>query len=263
MKNLLIYISPTSSFDNPRSDLASNDAGPLVKVQIENSLAFGWKKKDILIVTNFPFRYGEFTTHVIKDAEFFEKKPQVSKINAILKLFESGMIKKNELYWFHDLDAFQLEPITEAEINIADNEIALTDFGGEKYFRGEDRWSGGVIFFKSGSKDIFDRIKALSYEKKIDEEEAIGLLVIKDPKIRKRVKKINNTYNFIGYKLASVYKKSTKPLRVVHFHPLVGKKRLGGIGEKNALRFFKGENPLKTPLVTDRLVKILKYHRIG
>ena len=87
----------------------------------------------------------------LKDVEFFERKPQASKINAIIKLFENGIIKKGELYWFHDLDAFQLQPITEDEIGISDNEIALTDFGGGKYFGGEDRWSGGVIFFKSGA----------------------------------------------------------------------------------------------------------------
>ena len=103
----------------------------------------------------------------------------------------------------------------------------------------------------------------MAYKKRIDEEEALGLLIIRDPKIRKRATKINNSYHFIGYKLASVYEKSIKPLKVVHFHPLVGKKRLGGIGEESALRFFKGENPLNTPLITDRLVKILKYHRIG
>lgn len=263
MKNLLIYISPTGSFDNPRPDLASNDAGSLAKVQIENSLALGWRREDILLVTNFEFQYGETKAIVLLDVDFFERKPQVSKINAIIKLFEHRMIKKNETYWFHDLDAFQLEPITEDEIGILNNEIALTDFGGGKYFGGQDRWSTGVIFFRSGSKDIFDRIKALAYEKRIDEEEALGLLVINDSKIRKRVKKINNTFNFIGYKLRFVYEKSIKPLKVVHFHPLVGKKRLGESGEKNALKFFKGENQLNTPLITDRVVKILKYHRIG
>lgn len=262
MKNLLIYISPTGSFDNPRRDLASNDAGQLAKVQIENSLALGWKKEDILLIANFDFQYGNFKTRVLKDVDFFDRKPQVSKINAIIKLFEHKMIMKNEMYWFHDLDAFQLQPITEDEIGISDNEIALTDFGGGKYFRGEDRWSTGVIFFRSGSKDIFDLIKTLAYDKRIDEEEALGLLVINDPKIRKRVKKVNNTYNFIGYKLRSVYAKSIKPLKVAHFHPLVGKKRLGGSGKENALRFFKGENPINTPLITERLIKIFKFHRI-
>lgn len=258
MKNLMVYISPTGSFDNPRPDLASNDAGPLVKVQIENSLALGWKKQDLLLFTNFDFQYGEIKANVLKDVEFFERRPQASKINAIVKLFEHGIIKKNETYWFHDLDAYQLEPITENEIDLPNNSIALTDYGGIK-FRGTDRWSTGSIFFKSGAKDIFERIKEVFYEKGIDEGEALCLLTINDANIRRRVKKINNTYNFMGYYFRSCYKKSSKPLKVAHFHPLAGRRRAR---IENCLKFFKGENPIHTPLIPERLVKIFKFHRI-
>lgn len=259
MKNLLIYISPTGSFDNPRSDLASNDAGPLVKVQIENSLALGWRKQDIMLATNFDYQYGDVSATVLRDVDFFDRKPQVSKISAIVKLLEQGLINNKETYWFHDLDAFQLQPISEDEIGISETEIAVTEYGGLS-FAGENRISTGVIFFKSGSKDIFDRIKKLAYAKRIDEEEALGLLIIEDENFRKRVKKLNYSYNFIGYNLRTYYKKAIKPLKVVHFHPLVGKRKLH---TDNSLKFFRGENPINTPLITDRVVKILKYHRLG
>lgn len=263
MKNLLIYISPTGSFDNPRSDLASNDAGPLAKVQIENSLALGWRAKDILLVTNFDFSYGQIKSIVLKDVEFFDRKPQASKINAIIKMFEAGLIRRKETYWFHDFDAFQLEPITESEIDLAENQIALTDYGGDKYFFGQTRWSTGTIFFKSDTLDIFKGIQKIFTEKRIDEEEALHLLLSENQELSPRVKKIDNTYNFIGYNLKTAYQNTSQPLKVVHFHPLTGKRRLGGVGTKSALRFFKGENPLNTPLVNDRVVKLLKYHRIG
>ncbi len=255
----MIYISPTGSFDNERPDLTSNDAGQLIKVQIENSPALGWEKQDLMLYTNFDFQYGEFKAKVLKDVEFFERKPQVSKINAIVKLFENGIIKDNELYWFHDLDAFQLEPFTKTEVDLSDADMALTDFGGGKYFGGEHRWHTASIFFNSNAKDIFKSIKKLCYDKKIDEEEAFGLLVINDPKIRKRVKKINNTYNFIGFNLKSVYKKTIKPLKVVHFHPY-GKIRQ--LKVERPLDFFLGENELHIPLITERLIKIFKFHRI-
>lgn len=255
----MIYISPTGSFDNERKDLASNDAGPLAKVQIENSLALGWKKEDLMIVTNFKFKYGEIEAIVLKDVPFFERKPQVTKINAIIKLFDLGMIEDDQMYWFHDFDAFQLEPITEREISISKNEIALTEYGGLR-FAGKDRLSTGIIFFKSGSKDIFEQMKEMAYKKKIDEEEALCLLIIDNKNIKQRVKKINYSYNFIGYSLKTYYKKATKPLKVVHFHPLVGKRKLK---TDNSLKFFQGENPIKTPLITERVVKILKYHRLG
>jgi len=97
MKNLLIYISPTHSFDNPRADLASNDVPSLVKVQIENSLELGWKKEDILLVTNFAYKYGDIEALVLDDVDFFDRKPQASKINAIIKMFEHDLIEADEL----------------------------------------------------------------------------------------------------------------------------------------------------------------------
>ena len=103
----MIYISPTKSFDNPRPDLI-NDAGVSAKVQIENSLELGWKKEDIWLFTNFEFEYHGIRSRVLEDVAFFERKPQASKINALIKLFENRTIKSDELYWFHDLDAFQI-----------------------------------------------------------------------------------------------------------------------------------------------------------
>lgn len=256
----MIYISPTGSFDNPRPDLASNDGNPLAKVQIENSIELGWKKEDILLVTNFEYQYGDVKSLVLKNVPFFDRKPQGSKINAIIEMFEKDLVLPGETYWFHDLDAFQLEEINPSEIDISDNEIALTDYAGGKKFSGTDRWSTGVIFFKSGSKDIFDRIKEVMYAKGIDEEEALGIVTINNPEIAKRVKKINSTYNYIGYNFPASYNQSIKPIKVIHFHPLTGKKRLG---TEFALDFFKGINKINTPIVTSRLLKIFHYHRIG
>src|SRR5690349_4279720 len=107
MKNILIFISPTKSFDNPRHDLI-DDADVSVKVNIENSLDLGWAKEDIWLFTNFEFEYKGIKAKVLDSVDFFNRKPQASKINAIIKMFEDGMIKKDEIYWFHDLDAFQV-----------------------------------------------------------------------------------------------------------------------------------------------------------
>ena len=255
----MIFISPTGSFNNPRAGLTSNDAGQLVKVQIENSLTLSWKKEDILLFTNFDFQYGELRSRVLSDVDFFNYKPQVSKINAIIKLFELGIIKKGETYWFHDLDAFQLELLDPQKIKLKNNEIALTDFGGAKRFGGEGRWNTGSIFFKLGSFDIFKQMKKVCYEKKCDEEEALGLLVIGDDGIRKRVRKLNITYNFNGFRLKSTYRAADKPIKIVHFHPY-GKIRQ--LKVERPLDFFLGQNELHIQLISERLIKILKYHRI-
>lgn len=250
----MIYISPTDSFDNPFVIPECNDADSLVKVQIDNSLALGWKAEDIMLITNFEYQYGPIKAIVFKDVEFFESKPQGSKYNALIKLFENRMIKDGEMYWFHDIDAYQLAPIAETEIDISPTEIALTDYGRI------ERWSTGSIFFKSGSKDIFCRIKENVYKKNIDEERVLSLLTANDEAIRKRVKKINKTYNFTAYNLRSCYKMATKPIRVAHFHPYGPIRQ---IGVKKPLDFFKGENKIETPFITESLIKIFLSHGIS
>ena len=76
MKNLMIYISPTGSFSNPRADLVADDAALCAKVAIENSLQLGWKAEDILLFTNFEYQYGDIKAQVLPDVEFFNRKPQ-------------------------------------------------------------------------------------------------------------------------------------------------------------------------------------------
>lgn len=252
MKNLLIFISPTGSFDNRRSDI-TNDAGSLVKIQIENSLNLGWRQEDILLVTNFDFQYGVVKAVVLKEAEFFDRKPQASKINAIIKLFENGMINKKDLYWFHDLDAFQLHPLIESELELTDFDMGLTDYGRWS------RWNTGTVFFKENARDIFLNIQEIMYRDKINEEMALGELTRDDESIKNRVKRINKSYNFTPYNFQSCYKLAIKPIRVVHFHPYG---TLRGIDAERLLDFYMGENSLGIRLLTDNLIKTFKYHKI-
>lgn len=252
MKNILIFISPTKSFDNPIVGL-TNDAGLSVKVQIENSLRMGWQKKDFMLFTNFDYEYGDIKATVLDDVAFFERKPQASKINAIIKLFENGIIKSGEIYWFHDMDAFQLCSKPELEIDLGTCDMALTDYGRN------DRWSTGVIYFKKSAKDIFYNIRDLMYKKNIDEERALTILTRTDEKIDKRIKKLNKSYNFTPRNLRTMYALAEKPLRVAHFHPT------GVVWRGSTLRsfdFYKGENSLHIPLITERLIKIFHYHKI-
>ncbi len=252
MKNILIFISPTKSFDNPRHDLI-NDASLSVKVQIENSLELGWAKEDILLFTNFNYEYAGIKATVLEDVSFFERKPQASKINAIIKLFEDGTIKNNEIYWFHDLDAFQVCSIKELEIDLGTYDLALSDYGVAA------RWSTGVIYFKQSAKDVFYKIKDVMYEKNIDEERALTHLTRTDEEINKRVKKIDKSFNFTPRCLKSMYATILKPIRVLHFHPL-GEVWRGDA--RKSFNFFKGDNPLQIQLIPDMLLKIFRYHRI-
>jgi hypothetical protein len=252
MRNILIYISPSQSFDNPRHDLI-NDACVSVKVQIDNSLELGWAKEDIWLLTNFAFHYGGIEATVLDDVAFFERKPQASKINALIRLFGNRTIIKDEIYWFHDLDAFQICSISDLEIDMGTADIALSDYGVNS------RWSTGVIYFKESAKDIFYKIRDVVYEKNIDEERALVWLTKNNTDINQRVKKINKTYNFVPRHLSKMYALSEKPLKVLHFHPL------GEVSPQEKYRSFdvlRGENSLNIPFIPDRLLKIFASHQV-
>lgn len=248
MKNLMIYISPTGSFNNP-SNAATNDGRVLIKVQIENSLALGWRLEDILLVTNFDFQYGPVKAIAFKDIEYFEPYPKASKINAIVKLFEMNLINDNELYWFHDLDAFQLIPITESELKLGNADMGLATY--DMYnlspsLLKSKKWNTGSIFFKQDAKDIFYHIRKIMYDHENKEERALTELTNKYNFIRKRIKKLNPTYNYaVSLDYRRMVHKLNIPVRVVHYHP-------HGILPKWE------QNP---PLIPNRLVKI--FSKLG
>jgi hypothetical protein len=236
----------------------------VIKIQIDNSLDLGWKREDILLVTNFPYEYNGVKAIIIGDNNLCKFTRQASKINAILTLFESGLIK-DELYFFHDLDVFQMEPI---ELEIPKDSIATTDYGGS------DLWNTGVIFFRQNTWDIFKKIREVVYKYKTDEERAlmaltghdvgmtsahsVGKLIPADKEnFNERVIKLNPTYNFIPRYLEESYKLAEKPIKCVHFH-LIKKKKWEKESQYDIV--VKGQNSLGIPLVNERLKLILNKH---
>lgn len=270
MKNLLIYINPRKDFDE--------ETKILVKVQIDNSLSLGWKKEDILLVTNFPYEYSGIKATEVSGENYAPFFPPASKISTIIDLFKKGLIKKGELYWFHDFDVFQNFWITEEELELDNFDMGLCDKGRMP------RWATGSIFFKDGARDIFQAIKEVAYKYQINEEPAFNaitsnnLLWASEPhpeevvgsrfvpanilgmeNINQRVKKINIRYNFAGWNIRYCYKMAGEPFKVVHFHPFDAL-LYGGMP---VLDFFLySKNKMGLQLVPDRLIKIFHQHGI-
>lgn len=253
MKNLLIYISPSHKFSN--SDW-QDEPDTLVKIQIDNSLALGWKLEDIMLVTNFEYEYNGVKAIVIGDENYCEHSSGTpSKILAILTLFDMGLIG-DDLYFFHDFDAFQLVPFTKEELEIPAGNIGITNYG---YTRGTEtilpRWSTGVIFFDKGCKDIFQWIKDSVYKYMSNEE--VALLVMtrhNDHDLLNRIKKLNITWNLATRRrnIELTLNSADKPLKVIHFHPSdIRKTSLGGTNMEVCL-----------PLLPEELIEIFNYHGI-
>lgn len=213
MKNLLLYVNPSKKFDDETEKLA--------KVQIHNSLDLGWKREDILLVTNFPYEFMGVKAYQVPDSCFNTIHKQATKVDTMVYLFEKGFIQ-DHLYWLHDFDAFQREWITEEELGLDGYDIGLTDYGREP------KWNGGSTFLRQTTKDLYQEMKDGMYrenkgrtEKKPLNEEDILMLMFKKNfnNIQERANRLNISYNFGIKRMELCYNKALHPIRVLHFHP--------------------------------------------
>lgn len=204
MKNLMIYINPLKQF--------TEEYAGLVKVQIDDSIRT-WNKKDIILVTNFPYSYNGISSVVVPDDLFCEHRKRASKINVICYMIDNNMI--DGLCWFHDFDAYQLRELPEDIIG--DKDAAFTDYGFN------NNWNTGSFFFTSKARDVFELVRQTMNRRRVNEEQALGILTSKNTNdINQRYIRLNNTYN-LGQKWSSelAYEKADKPIKVLHFHPQV------------------------------------------
>ncbi len=245
MKNILMYVNPKRCFDE--------EAEKLIKIQIDNSLDLGWARKDIWLATNFWFEYNGIVSLVVEDDLYCSYSPISTKIPVVLKLFDYGMIDEDELYWMHDLDAFQLDrfPCHEVELNTED--MALCDYGRMP------KWAGGSVFFKKSAHDLFKRIYEVMEERQCVDENAITYLTTTHGNISFRIRKQNISYNFLPYNIRSCYAMAIKPIRVAHFHPLRPQRQTGIL---KPLDFYKGDNKISTQILPDRIIKIFDEHGV-
>ena len=236
MKNLLTFISPSKEF-NEEHKMA-------VKIQIDNSLDLGWKKEDILLVTNFKYGYNGVKSIVIGDENYCTYHWPATKIYAIVRLFKMGLIER-DLYWYHDFDCFQLVPFTDIE-----SDMKLVDMGLTQYGR-MLRLCSASIFFKETAGDIFEQLKEKIDKSKIDEELGIMRLINSDIRdLKERVKLLNITYAFHKFNLRHCYNRAIKPIKAIHFHLTPDKYDF----------YVKGNNPMNMPLIPERLIKIFNIH---
>lgn len=202
MKNLLIYVNPDKKFSPEHDDLT--------RIQIDNSLSLGWKAEDILLVTNFPYEYNGVKSIIVDDYEVFDQN-RSTKIPAINELFAKGILK-DDLYWFHDHDAFQLEPF---DIEL-EKDAGFTDHGAWS-----KTWNAGSFFFKESAKDIFLQIWEYMQLRNTNEQDALTYMWqnnIND--INNRTELISIAYNIGIYKIEENLKLAgvSRP-KVAHFHP--------------------------------------------
>ena len=251
-KNFMVFVS--MDYEKSGVDLREGDTDyskmegtiKLIKAQIDNSLECGWDPKDIIIATNFDFEYRGVKTYIMD--EICEYSQFYHKQYATLELMKKGLFEGQDI-WYHDLDAFQLEPFNFPYFS--------GDWGTCVYPNGDGHsCQCGIIYLKSSSQDIFEHLVHNMKNKLYnthDDEVVIRNDVKLNPKFAHRVSTLNTRWNIGMTGFKTRYETATKPLYMVHFHPSK---------EKNYKVMIEGENELGVKVVNKRLLKIFNKHEL-
>jgi len=162
MKNLMVYFNPEKRF--------SAEVEDLVKRQIINSLRMGWKRADIVLLTDFPYKYKGVEAKIINPNLFRDSEYTVQKSNVIYHLLEEKMVHENELWLYHDLDFFQLHPIDGSEISLQGGLAGFVEDDSSKF-------NLNRFFFRKGSHKIFEWIRNRALKLQSSEAVALASLV--------------------------------------------------------------------------------------
>jgi len=238
----MVFLHPSGSFPK-EPELEA-------RIQIDNSLRLGWNASNLMLITNFPFEYNGIKALTVGIEHFVPFRPRSTNTAIVPFLCHVGVIEEGELYWIHDLDAHQLQPIPESELALQEVDLGLTTYGWSP------KWCLGSFFLRRSTRDIFELLKETIYENEEEDERAMRRLTKSGAVPESRYKTLNITYNFGMRQVGYNYQIADKPIRVAHFHPFSGK-------DINTIDvFLRGKNELGFPLVTQELIQIFKDHGV-
>ncbi|WP_455388381.1 hypothetical protein [Petrachloros mirabilis] len=212
-----------------------------VKAQIENSLEIGWAARDILLLANFDY---EFMGIKAQRIEINDPRLTSSKAFAICELLKNASCR-DEL-WVHDLDAWQNlwfdRPLFE--------DMGICQYSGNR----RPSFNGGSVFYKPAARDIMITVSLLLSSKPMINEETAFNQVLFTELYRHRVTLLNSTYNVGCSNFAERYARSSKPVRVCHFHPDC---------RAHIRTHLLGQNDLHVCTTSDRLSRLLQRHFVA
>lgn len=198
MKNLLV----ASSFGckNKEKILTA-----YLRCQVDNSLRLGWSCTSMEIYTDFEFKYKgvlrkplniNIPTHIGTNLKSY----------CLEKIFEKQ--RSEELYWVHDLDAWQTVPFDREP---TEKKIGVCLYGSHQ------KINGGSVFYRPSALPYIREIRKQIEKKKAKKEEPIMTKIILED--TKNVEILNCTYNVGSKFFEKRYALAIKPVKVVHFKP--------------------------------------------
>ena len=217
MKNVL-----TGNAQEKSKRYSKDKTVTLLKAQIDNSLELLWKPEDIIVITNFDFKYKGIKA-VVKDLNKFCLTG--SKMWSIKWCFTEGGVK--ETCFLHDLDAWQNVYFDESDLIYGDTFFSKKDpniIDWDKYDVGVTLYSrykvnGGVSFWKPSAIDIIERIVDDLNSNKANREEPTIDKYFKSKENKDRFAVLNSCFNVGCSGFVPRWERSIKPIKVGHLNP--------------------------------------------
>ena len=253
MKNVIVFQEFIHHTDG-RHDWKKEELFNYFRAQIDNSLYWGWDKKDIVVCTNYDFEYKDIKPVRLKK---ISTNATSNKQYAIYELFSEGIIKDN--MWLHDFDDWQIGKFDFPEFS---GDIGLAKYCGCTGDCGCIRWNCGSIFTKPSAIDIWELfynfVEANKDNKKFisegNDEIYIDTLHVNYPDVRDRISKINSEYNVGVSAFDDRYGVANKPIKVIAFKPNI---------KRDLDVFMNGKNSFNAQLVDNRLMELFKGNNIA
>ena len=238
MKNLMLYVTERGRFglDGIRRNL---------DVQVDNSLELGWRPGDVLVYTNFPY-----ARHGVKAVEVRPgKRPRTARATSFHKtevlLHALATLEVGEVLWYHDADAYQLQPFAGSPAPGKDLAACLY------CTRQRMLIQGGSLFLTRDARPIFEQVHELLVRHRYRKDEFALTDLAGQPDFLDRFAPLDYSYNLGDTDFELRYQLAAKPVKVAHFHLE---------RHDHRAKFLAGANSLGVFPLGERFERLLQRH---
>jgi hypothetical protein len=211
MKNLITFQSIIRGTYG--HDWQENELFNFWRAQIDNSLRFGWKPEDLIILTNLSFEYKN--VNVFKSSQICSYNKYFNKILGIWEVLKFYNINDN--IWFHDFDDWQI------------SKFDFPDFPGSIgccLFVNFTQICMSSLFIKPQSLPIWELVSEFiqnnPYEnemKQIGDDHLFNNFIVNDENIKKEISLLDASYNIGMTQLELRLQRSKDKPKVIAFKP--------------------------------------------
>jgi hypothetical protein len=238
MKNLTLYVTERGGFglDRIRRNL---------DLQVDNSLELGWRPGDILVYTNF-----HYSRHGVKACEVLPgRRPRTARMTSFYKtevlLDALARLEVGETLWYHDADAYQLQPFPGSP-------AAGKDLAACLYCTRERLLvQGGSMFLTRAARPVFEQVRELLVHRRYRKDEFALTDLAGRPEFLDRFGPLDYSYNLGDTDFELRYQLAVRPIMVAHFHL---------DRQAHRARFLEGRNSLGVFPLGERFERLLQRH---